>query len=206
MGEFTPEFTGWPRNAQAVDVQPGRCPEVPFSRKLAKAASVGSRATRILGARLSLTCDARPARVRQANPDFFPNVPSPATLGGFQSTQVIQEVGARLRTPYILQSAVTIERQLPANTTMAVTYTNSHGLHLLRSEDINTPRLLRDGQQSPVGIADQVHVLEPPAPVFPPKLRESPQPASAKTRKTAAARSARAGAILLLRPPHSPHV
>ena len=44
MGEFTPEFTGWPRNAQAVDVQPGRCPEVPFSRKLAKAASVGSRA------------------------------------------------------------------------------------------------------------------------------------------------------------------
>ena len=73
------------------------------------------------------------------NPDFFPNVPSPATLAGFQSTQVIQEVGANVRAPYILQSAVTVERQLPGNTTMAVTYTNSHGLHLLRSEDINAP-------------------------------------------------------------------
>ena len=73
------------------------------------------------------------------NPDFFPNVPSPATLAGFQSTQAIQEVSSRLRAPYILQSAVTIERQLPANTTLAVTYTNSHGLHLLRSEDINAP-------------------------------------------------------------------
>jgi hypothetical protein len=32
-----------------------------------------------------------------------------------------------------------VERQLPANTTLAVTYTNSHGLHILRSEDINAP-------------------------------------------------------------------
>src|ERR1035437_464413 len=72
-------------------------------------------------------------------PDFFPNVPSPATLAGFQSTQVIQQVSSRLRAPYILQSAATIERQLPANTTLAVTYTNSHGLHLFRSADINAP-------------------------------------------------------------------
>ncbi len=73
------------------------------------------------------------------NPDFFPNVPSPAMLPGFQSTQVIQEISSHMRAPYILQSAVTFERQLPANTTMAVTYTNSHGLHLFRSEDINAP-------------------------------------------------------------------
>jgi hypothetical protein len=73
------------------------------------------------------------------NPDFFPNVPSPATLSAFQSTQVIQEISAQMRAPYILQSAFTIERQLPANTTMALTYTNSHGLHLFRSEDLNAP-------------------------------------------------------------------
>ena len=73
------------------------------------------------------------------NPDFFPNVPDPATLQGYRSTQVVQQISARIRAPYILQSAVTIERQLPANTTMAVTYTNSHALHLLRSEDINAP-------------------------------------------------------------------
>lgn len=74
-----------------------------------------------------------------ADPDFFPNRPSIAMLAGFQSTQAIEEVSARLRAPYILQSAVTLERKLPWNTTLAVTYTNSHGLHLFRSEDINAP-------------------------------------------------------------------
>ena len=74
-----------------------------------------------------------------SNPDFSPIVPSPAALAGFQSTQVIQEISSRLRAPYILQSAVSMERQLPANTTLAVTYTNSHGLHVLRSDDINAP-------------------------------------------------------------------
>jgi hypothetical protein len=73
------------------------------------------------------------------NPDFFPNVPPPAMLPGFQSTQVTQAISSGMRAPYILQSAVTVERQLPANTTMALTYTNSHGLHLFRSEDINAP-------------------------------------------------------------------
>ncbi len=73
------------------------------------------------------------------NPDFYPNIPSLATLAGFQSTQVLQEIDAHLRAPYILQSAVTVERQLPANTTLAVTYTNSHGMHEFRSEDINAP-------------------------------------------------------------------
>jgi hypothetical protein len=73
------------------------------------------------------------------NPTFYPNIPMPATLAGLQSTQVIQEVSAQLRAPYILQSALSVERQLPANTTLAVTYTNSHGLHQLRSEDINAP-------------------------------------------------------------------
>ena len=40
---------------------------------------------------------------------------------------------------YIMQSAVTVERQVAANTTVSVTYTNSHGLHMLRSEEFNAP-------------------------------------------------------------------
>ena len=79
-----------------------------------------------------------------ANPDFFPTVPALnslalSSLAGFQSTQTTQEISARLRAPYIIQTAVTLERQLPRNTTLAVTYTNSHGLHVFRSEDINAP-------------------------------------------------------------------
>jgi hypothetical protein len=73
------------------------------------------------------------------NPNFFPNIPALASLGGTQSTQVVQEVSSQLRAPYIMQSALSVERQLPANTTLAATYTNSHGLHELRSEDINAP-------------------------------------------------------------------
>ena len=38
-----------------------------------------------------------------------------------------------------MQSALTLERQLSASTAFAVTYTNSHGVHLFRSEDINAP-------------------------------------------------------------------
>jgi hypothetical protein len=73
------------------------------------------------------------------NPDFYPNLPTLAMLNGLQSTQVIQEVSSHLRAPYIIQSAITVERQLPRNTTLAVTYTNSHGLHELMSNDINAP-------------------------------------------------------------------
>src|SRR5262249_22562055 len=58
---------------------------------------------------------------------------------GVQSLQVIQKVSSTMRAPYIVQSAVTLERQLPHNTTLAITYTNSHGLHILRSQDINAP-------------------------------------------------------------------
>ena len=71
------------------------------------------------------------------NPDFFPNIPS---LAGLQTTpQAIQEVSSRMRAPYIMQSSVSVERQLPASTTLALTYTNSLGLHEFRSEDINAP-------------------------------------------------------------------
>jgi Carboxypeptidase regulatory-like domain len=74
-----------------------------------------------------------------ANPLFYPNVPAPAALAGFQSTQVVEKISSELRAPYMMQSALTLERQLPHNATLAVTYTNSHGLHMLRSEVLNAP-------------------------------------------------------------------
>jgi len=72
------------------------------------------------------------------NPDFYPTIPSTSSLGtlGYQSTET---VNPRLRAPYYMQSALTFERQLSASIAFAVTYTNSHGVHLFRSEDINAP-------------------------------------------------------------------
>ena len=73
------------------------------------------------------------------NPDFFPSIPAVSTLAGMQSKQIIQEVDSDLRSPYVMQSSLTVERQLPAGSRLAVTYTNSRGLHSLRSMDINAP-------------------------------------------------------------------
>jgi hypothetical protein len=73
------------------------------------------------------------------NPDFFPAAPPASSLPGPVPASTIQEISSTLRAPYLMQSAVAFERQLPANTTVAITYANSHGLHELRSQDINAP-------------------------------------------------------------------
>jgi len=70
------------------------------------------------------------------NPDTFPSFPS---VPSGQAGSATQEVSSRLRAPYIMQSTVGIERQLPCKTKLAVTYANSHGLHQMRSRDINAP-------------------------------------------------------------------
>lgn len=67
------------------------------------------------------------------NPDSFPNPPA------ITVPSAIQQISPTLRAPYIMQSAVTVERQLLRRTTLALTYTNSHGLHQLRTLDVNTP-------------------------------------------------------------------
>jgi hypothetical protein len=98
------------------------------------------------------------------NPDFFfdPTIPSAATLAalGYQSSE---EVSSRLRTPYVMQSALTFERQLSASTAFAVTYTNSHGVHLFRSQDINAPL---PGTYDPNVPGKPTFPLGHPGPVF----------------------------------------
>ncbi|MEI9980001.1 MAG: hypothetical protein WDN23_13570 [Edaphobacter sp.] len=74
-----------------------------------------------------------------SNPDFFPNIPTPATLSPSPQNQVIQTISPSMRAPYLIQSAVSVERQLPGNTTLALNYVNTHGLHQFRSRNINAP-------------------------------------------------------------------
>lgn len=74
-----------------------------------------------------------------ANPDFYPNVPAVGSLPGPLPSSTIQKLSPTLRSPYLMQSALSFERQMPLNTTIALTYANSHGLHMLRSRDINAP-------------------------------------------------------------------
>jgi hypothetical protein len=71
------------------------------------------------------------------NPDTFPNAPSLANLSPAQNS--IYRLDPNLRSDYLIQSAIGVERQLPHNTTLAVTYTNTRALHLDQTVPINTP-------------------------------------------------------------------
>ncbi|MBV9503565.1 MAG: TonB-dependent receptor, partial [Acidobacteriia bacterium] len=73
------------------------------------------------------------------NPDFFPDVPSVATLASQSQLPSWYEMDHNLRAPYLLQSVVSVERQLPRNTTLAATFVNVHSLHLLQLVNINSP-------------------------------------------------------------------
>jgi len=74
-----------------------------------------------------------------SNPDSYPSIPSQALLQRSGTQQIIHTVNSAVRAPYVMQSSIAVERQLPKKTTLAVTYTNSHGLHELRSRNINAP-------------------------------------------------------------------
>jgi hypothetical protein len=94
------------------------------------------------------------------NPDTYPNIPS---SGGVET---IQEVSSRIRAPYTMQSSVSLERQLPAHTTLALTYTNSRAVHVLRSDDINAPlpetftRGVRNSGTFPFGHPGPIFLME----------------------------------------------
>ncbi len=85
-------------------------------------------------------------------PSFFPNVPDIASLNAQQRPQTKHQVDQALRAPQTLQSAIGIERQLPKSTTVAVTFTNSHTTHLLRSRNINAPLPGTISPENPLGI------------------------------------------------------
>ena len=97
------------------------------------------------------------------DPDFFPNVPPLSALAVFQSGQVIQQVSPTLRSPFVLQSAITVERQLPKNTTLAATYTNTRGFRELHSIDSNAPL---PGTYNPAAQDSGVFPLGHPGAVF----------------------------------------
>lgn len=73
------------------------------------------------------------------SPDFFPSAPTAATLAGSQVPPTVYQVDPKLTAPYIMQTAVTLERKLARNSTISVTYLNSRGENQLISRNINAP-------------------------------------------------------------------
>lgn len=71
--------------------------------------------------------------------DLFPSVPSVETLEAFAVPQIVRQLAPDLQTPYTIQSALSIERQLFRRTTLSVNFVNARTLHVLRSRNINAP-------------------------------------------------------------------
>jgi hypothetical protein len=69
----------------------------------------------------------------------FPTVPSIATLTAFATPVTIDRLANDLRTPYTMQSVISVERALPHNFAVSATYVNARTLHLLRTRAINAP-------------------------------------------------------------------
>jgi Carboxypeptidase regulatory-like domain len=78
--------------------------------------------------------------------DLFPTVPTVEQLSAFQIQQTVRQIAPDIRTPYTMQTAFSVEQQLPHRTTLSVSYIGARTLHLLRSRNINAPLLNAAGR------------------------------------------------------------
>ena len=67
----------------------------------------------------------------------YPTLPSPAELQ--LSSPTTYQIDPRLRAPYIMQTAVSLERQLSKSATVTASYLNSRGFRQLLTRNINAP-------------------------------------------------------------------
>ncbi len=72
------------------------------------------------------------------SPDFYPAIPPPGTISGSQSPTIYQ-INPNLRSPSIMQTAASIERQVSKSATVAITYLNSRGSNQFLTRNINAP-------------------------------------------------------------------
>jgi hypothetical protein len=68
-------------------------------------------------------------------------VPSAAQLTAFQVRQTVRRLAPDIRAPYTMQTAFSVEQQLPYRVTLSVSYIGARTLHVLRSRNVNAPLL-----------------------------------------------------------------
>jgi len=70
---------------------------------------------------------------------LYPNVPPPAAIAAFAQPQTIWKKVPDLTQPYYIQSSISVERAMPHNTTLSISYLDTHGVHQIRSRNLNAP-------------------------------------------------------------------
>ena len=89
------------------------------------------------------------------------NVPTIAQLQDVAPlTSTPRIIASGLQSPYTMQGAFSVERQLPGRSTFTVYYTFSRSLHLIRSRNINAP-VCAPGAVCPVGDSVALQALRP---------------------------------------------
>ena len=80
---------------------------------------------------------------------LFPVVPTVEQLTAFRIAQTVRRVAPGLQAPYTMQTALSVERQLPYRFTVSVNFVNARTLHVLRSRNANAflPELFVRGQR-----------------------------------------------------------
>ena len=73
------------------------------------------------------------------NPDFYPNLPTAAELGTAQTSPTVYQVDPHLKTPYTMQSGLTLEKALGKSANVAFTYLYSRGVHSFLIRNVNAP-------------------------------------------------------------------
>jgi Carboxypeptidase regulatory-like domain len=74
------------------------------------------------------------------NPQFFfTDTTDPLSVVPAGTPSVTYKIDPELVAPRIIQSAIGVDRQLPKNITLSVSYYNSRGVHELRTVNINAP-------------------------------------------------------------------
>lgn len=81
----------------------------------------------------------------------FPS--TPALAAGASAAQIVRTVDPNLQAPYTIQSGLSVERELPYETTLSASYVNTRGLHLLRARNVNAP-LPATGQRPLAGVGN----------------------------------------------------
>jgi hypothetical protein len=92
------------------------------------------------------------------NPNFFPVIPSVATLETFQVPLSIYRLSNDLQAPYTTQIVGSVEHQLPHNMTIAASYINVRTLHTLRTRPVNAP--LPGTGIRPMGVNENIFQYE----------------------------------------------
>ena len=70
---------------------------------------------------------------------YYPGLPPLSVLQGAQVNQAIYTIDPSFRAPYMTQSALELDRQLPGRTQLSINYVSTRGLHVQRQRDINAP-------------------------------------------------------------------